>query len=280
MTDRFSQRIGVTPRQPIVQLDDMNVALRNSLWNVIHQTVESRDAALWRRIARRAAIDFFKWPVDELPIYDFQSRDWIKQRFYDMDWYRAYDFVEFFVQDAYAVISNDRTSIRAAFNHVLEREGAGYRFIAGVLSPISNSTEVAAVSEAISSATQHALLGASEHLSTAVALLGQRPDPDYRNSVKESISAIESLVKSISGQTTGGLAGALEMVAAKAPIHRALQNALRSLYGYTSDESGIRHAILDDPTVGYEEAKFMLVSCSAFVNFLVAKADHAGLLHK
>jgi hypothetical protein len=280
MMDRFSQRIGVTPREPLVQLDDVNEALRNSLWNVIHQAVESRDAALWRRVARRAAIDFFKWPVDELPIYDFQCRDWIKQRFYKMDWYRAYDFVEFFVQDAYRVISDDETPIRANFNRVFEREGAGYRFVAGVLSPISNSTEIAAVNEAISSATQHALLGASEHLSTAVALLGQRPDPDYRNSVKESISAIESLVKSISGQCTGGLVGALDTVAAKAPIHGALRNALKSLYGYASDESGIRHAILDDPTVEYEEAKFMLVACSAFVNFLVAKADHAGLLRK
>jgi hypothetical protein len=50
------------------------------------------------------------------------------------------------------------------------------------------------------------------------------------------------------------------------------------LYGYTSDDSGIRHAILDQPTVGFDEAKFMIVSCSAFVNYLIAKAGAVGLL--
>ena len=50
------------------------------------------------------------------------------------------------------------------------------------------------------------------------------------------------------------------------------------LYGYTSDEDGIRHAILnDDAVVGLDEAKFFLVACSAFVNFLIAKAESAEL---
>jgi hypothetical protein len=280
MTHSFSQRIGITPREPVVQLDDISESLRNSLWNVIHQRVHSRDASLWPRIARRAAADFFKFPIDELPLYDFECGRWIKERFYKMEWYRAYDFVEYFVQDVYGIISTDRKPIVAHFNRVLEREGAGYRFIAGVLSPISNPTEIVAVDEAVSNAARRGLAGASEHLNTAIALLGQRPDPDYRNSIKESISAIESLVKSISGQGSGGLAGALDAVAAKAPIHGALRSALKSLYGYTSDESGVRHAISEEPMVGYDEAKFMLVSCSAFVNFLIAKADGAGLLQQ
>jgi hypothetical protein len=36
--------------------------------------------------------------------------------------------------------------------------------------------------------------------------------------------------------------------------------------------------ILDEPTVGYDEAKFMLVSCAAFAHFLTSKAEAAGLL--
>jgi len=50
------------------------------------------------------------------------------------------------------------------------------------------------------------------------------------------------------------------------------------LYGYTSDEDGIRHAILNDPELGFAEAKFMVVSCSAFVNYLIAKGEAGGLL--
>jgi hypothetical protein len=50
-----------------------------------------------------------------------------------------------------------------------------------------------------------------------------------------------------------------------------LSKAFESLYGYTSDANGIRHALMDASTLGFADAKFMLVCCSAFVNFLVAK---------
>ncbi len=39
------------------------------------------------------------------------------------------------------------------------------------------------------------------------------------------------------------------------------------LYGYSSDEDGIRHAILEEKEIGFDEAKFMLVACSGFVNY-------------
>jgi hypothetical protein len=52
------------------------------------------------------------------------------------------------------------------------------------------------------------------------------------------------------------------------------------LYGYTSDTHGIRHALKDDSQPNAEDAKFMLVSCSAFVNYLVEKAQKNVLLQK
>jgi hypothetical protein len=45
-----------------------------------------------------------------------------------------------------------------------------------------------------------------------------------------------------------------------------------------SDESGIRHALLHEPNIGFIEAKYMIVSCSAFVDYLIQKADQSGLL--
>jgi hypothetical protein len=43
------------------------------------------------------------------------------------------------------------------------------------------------------------------------------------------------------------------------------------MYGYTSDAEGIRHALLEEPTLEQADAIFMLVTCSAFVNYLRAK---------
>jgi len=54
-------------------------------------------------------------------------------------------------------------------------------------------------------------------------------------------------------------------------IHSAMESAFSSLYGYTSDENGIRHGGIDFTNAPAEDAKFMLVSCSAFVNYLIEK---------
>ena len=43
------------------------------------------------------------------------------------------------------------------------------------------------------------------------------------------------------------------------------------MHGYTSDSSGIRHESIEFVNVESEEAKYMLVSCSAFVKYLTEK---------
>jgi hypothetical protein len=70
---------------------------------------------------------------------------------------------------------------------------------------------------------------------------------------------------------------ALKEVEAKVGLHGALKKGFSNLYGYTSSAEGIRHALLEDPKLSFEDAKFMLVSCSTFVNYLVSKASKAGI---
>jgi hypothetical protein len=54
-------------------------------------------------------------------------------------------------------------------------------------------------------------------------------------------------------------------------LHAAFRNALIQLYGWTSDEGGIRHSLIaKDANVGDAHARFMIVTCSALVNFLIA----------
>ncbi len=53
--------------------------------------------------------------------------------------------------------------------------------------------------------------------------------------------------------------------------------AFQKLYNFTNDAAGIRHAMKDASTVDQEDAMFMLVSCSAFINYLVVKAGKAGI---
>ena len=101
---------------------------------------------------------------------------------------------------------------------------------------------------------------------------------DLGNSLKESISAVESACKLLIGEKSGGLDKALAKLDAQISLHPALKKSLLSLYGYTSDESGIRHAILETSNIGFAEAKFMLVTCSALLNFFLDKARQAKLI--
>ena len=74
------------------------------------------------------------------------------------------------------------------------------------------------------------------------------------------------------------MGGALDKIKGKLKIHSALERGFKQIYGYTSDTDGIRHALTEEATCDFEDAKFMLVSCSAFINYLVIKANKAGII--
>ncbi len=161
-------------------------------------------------------------------------------------------------------------SVYEAVNTILQREYIGYRFVDEQLTPISDEIEV----EEINQALENPYSPVYEHLSKANKLIADRNAPDYENSIKESISAVEALCEiltSITGKeaSLGKMLKKLEENGVK--IHSGLKAAFNSLYGYTSDANGIRHAgNIGGPSSTFEEAKFMLVSCSAFVNYLLA----------
>ena len=78
-------------------------------------------------------------------------------------------------------------------NAILSREGAAYRFIGGVIAPITNEEELAEVEDALQRTGPFDV--ASQHIKQAVDHLSDRSNPDARNVIKEAISAVESAVK-------------------------------------------------------------------------------------
>jgi hypothetical protein len=81
----------------------------------------------------------------------------------------------------------------------------------------------------------------------------------------------------LSGDSKATLGVALKTVKDKASIHPALERAFSSLYGYTSDEGGIRHSLLEGSNLTFTDAKFMLVTCASFTNYLIGKAADLGI---
>ena len=155
-----------------------------------------------------------------------------------------------------------------AANEIFEREYVGYRFICGIITPITDTIECEEIKQACGSKFQ----GSSTHIKNALGFLSDREHKDYKNCIKESISAVESACKIIIEKENATLGDALKVLESKHGLKGQLKSAFEKLYNYTNDKGGIRHADgLFESEVSFEEARFMLVSCSAFVNYLIAE---------
>lgn len=286
----FSDRNGIKPENVEIQLKDFDKRTRVQLQNMINNMyMEVYEGNM--NYTNDDIQDFFRYILGN--IYS-ESID-IRETYYDKDIFSMlndtinndeYDdvltVIEALVQYWDTYMKKCRPdyyikyhgyvdkSLYEEANEVFEKEYIGYRFIDEKITPISDKYEVAAVNEAL----QNIYQPVREHISKANSLLADRENPDYENSIKESISAVEAIceiVTSFHGQeaTLGNMLKNLESKGIH--IHPALKSAFSSLYGYTSNASGIRHAKKmggEDST--FAEAKYMLVACSAFVNYFMA----------
>jgi hypothetical protein len=259
----------------------MTAALRNSLWNYLLNTIYSGDSKYHVKASKIICERHFKLPTDTLPFREYEQKTWLRNfYFYDsFQWYQIYNLIEFIAKNC-GEMRYDLNSMKfmSGVNRILEEELAGYRFIGGTLAPISNPEEINSITSALIAAQEKELYGTPKHIETALSLLAKKPTPDFRNSIKESISAIESIAKQLTGETGGGLEKALSKLDSVVNFHGAFKAGILSLYGYTSDENGIRHAILEDTNIDFDDAKFMLIICSALVNFIISKAAKYKLL--
>ena len=193
----------------------------------------------------------------------------IKEWFFNSQWYEKYDFIEFLSKIDYRVL---HIGFIQKCNNALKKEMSGYRIVDESIVQITSEEEIIEIEEAVRVSSKWEPV--NTHLKTAIEYFSNRKNPDYRNSIKEAISAVESLCVIITGDQKATLGQALAKIEKKFQIHGALKKAFSTLYGYTSDSGGIRHSLLtDDITVSFEEAKFMLVSCSAFINYLKVKIE-------
>jgi len=208
--------------------------------------------------------DFFKEPISSIPNTKRGILDEIFKRFSSYEWYEVYDFMEFILNYV------GKTDVSHAMNEVLERELAGYRFVGGVITDITDELEIEMLDNALA---DEDFPYVRNHLERALELLSDREKPDYRNSIKESISAVESFAQVITHNPNATLGIALKDMenSGRISLHPALCHAYSKLYGYTSDQGGIRHAMLDEPHLSSSDAKFFLLICTSFINYLKSK---------
>ncbi|MCS3442817.1 AbiJ-NTD4 domain-containing protein [Microbacterium phyllosphaerae] len=278
----FSERHGYKEVRSVIQRESLDDATRLELWNLLAVLPNEFDKfyqdptehgvleALW--------LWYFKKARDEMP-YDKVVWKLIKDAVLTREWNEVLDLLEQFMKDWDRLETQRSAGLKRAFlralNDRFESELVGYRFIGLEITPVDSSAEGEALSAALADAAS--IAGARHALDRAIELLADRQTPDYPNSIKESISAVEAVVKKITAEGTLG-AGLRKLESAGLHIHPALREAWSKMYGWTSAEDGIRHAGIDAADVDQALAKYALVTCSAFVSYLTEEGRKVGLL--
>lgn len=279
---KFSDRLGITSVRDSLQIDSIDRKLSNKLWNeiLINFFEKLNDYDRYGNVTDKAEamktiwLDYFDNRLDLMPNYNGYTSigtiiEYIKDWYFDSQWYEKYNFLEFIINLRFGSLT---TNLIESFNKVLKKEMSGYRIISKRITQITNEEEILEIEQAINNSDKWKAV--NTHLKASLNLLSNREKPDYRNSIKESISSVESLCVIITGDKNTTLGKALSIIEKEYQIHGALKKAFSSLYGYTSDSGGIRHKLLeDDIVVSVEDAKFMLISCSAFINYLKVKIE-------
>lgn len=271
---RFSERYGYRLVKQAFQREEVDDTLRVALWNVF-------TVCMWDRwtcpdygyrdtntqkidsLFKRMWFSYFKKDLDQLPTFragrGYKSGyEFLKDYFLRCPWHEVYDLIEWFIQDDDSLMGDDDITF---VNNILERDNSAYRIVGRTVAEITDQNEIKSIEDALAIPVEPI----RQHISTALHFLSDRESPDYRNSIKEAISAVEASCRQVTGMPAATLGEALKKIP---DLHPALQRSFLALYGFTSDSNGIRHALLDEPNLTYSDAKFMLSTCSAFVSYL------------
>ena len=274
----FSERHGLVPERSI-QINSVDNQLRNRLWNYFfnNEFVEKYDGLSfdWESSNYDIVEDMldlfgFKYEDPDLGSGHFHNKQALEEFLTTCDWNYVYDFIEKYLS---LLSADEGHRVASELNELLEEEKSGYRIICEtcngescfLVSPITDNEELDSIQEALNSG----LRSVDTSMKKALALYSDRKTPDYANSIKESISAVESMLAHVTGKEATLSSNLKQLDKVNLYLHPAFKEALGKLYGFMSNSSGIRHGGHSEPLHATEQnARFMLVICSAFINYL------------
>ncbi len=280
----FSERYGYTKPVEVLIREKITEDIENALctcYDVLEDairrghysntdTFKDLELFLWTDFLNKRHNDFFC----DFGGHMIVATQVLKDNSYE--WFHKLNMVELSVKWLFAIGEKDPLLVKltnafiSRINHEFERLNYAYRFVDREIVEISSKEEIVTIEKAIKNSENNVRL----HLQSALSLLAKKPTGDYRNSIKESISAVEAVCREMTGKNNlGDALNELEKTGVVIP--KVMKIGFDKLYGYTNNkETGIRHALMDNEGTyipSTSEAIFMIVSCSAFINYLYAK---------
>ena len=283
----FSQREGKVPLPEIMKLGEIPQRFRQMTWLHIDQNINNITHISGDFYEMNLETDIsqvfweYKFEVLQIPhdrieqpephIDKTFARQILLQESYD----KVLTFLEFILRHKECSVHLS-TDIRGLFDahslayHVVEFENLPTIIIR------TNRESGEATQKAIEEIRDGCMDGATTHLRQAAEHINSGR---FADAITHSIHAVESVARIIDPKSSGTLGPALQSLEqADVLNHPALKKAFLNLYGYTSDEQGLRHALLDQgaANVGLDEAVFMFGACASFAAYLTQKHRQAG----
>ena len=160
-------------------------------------------------------------------------------------------------------------SFAEELNNGFKKVNFPYRVVHNLITPLTDIEE----NKEIENAIQNVPDNIQEHLNCALRELSKGSNANYRSSVHESLSAVEAFCEKYTGSDI--LSQSLSKINKKNKLHPQLIEAFKNLYYYSSQKNtGSRHGLaVEDNTYvpTFYEARFMLVACTAFINYIKGK---------
>lgn len=285
---KFSDRYGYTTPPSILITECLPKEVENAICSVFDDLRQMLVTITNRRIHKEykdegltyTQLEVSAWRYflherkSDLEIYNGRCQEVITEFMQGHNpWFEKLNLLEFVINELkeyadsvredyyYKLLDIIVARLNASFNELFY----GYHIVDYMIIPITDPIEIESIQSAIEGGKDNVRV----HLEAALSHYAKRPDPDYRNSVKESISAVECVCREITGEST--LDRAIPKLQAKGiQLNPQFEEGLKKMYYYTNDQrTGIRHALLEDAYVpSIAETKYMLVVCAAFINYI------------
>ncbi|MCD4732669.1 hypothetical protein K8R78_00340 [bacterium] len=272
----FSERNGYTKIREMFQREELDETTRILLGNAYQGTFLNGlyEHTAGYQMNKLIWSTFFKEPLNKYPPVEF-DRFLFNWHVSHAKWHKLLSFVEFVLVHGEKLTHSPCTVYRSRCNEAFRSERAAYVIIQNRIVEITSEEEIKEIEKAVGQGGT-----VKDHMVKALEHFADRENPNYSSSIGESLKAVEALARKIVGNeklTLGQALGAMKKLDGF-PSHTSLLEGYSKIYGYASD-GGIRHAKKDGQKeeIDIEDARYMLVSCSTFINYLVVKADKAGI---
>ena len=267
----FSQRTGLEAIPPQLNLNEISEELRRLIYYYISLEIERESyepygssvfKEKWLRVAKDLHVIFFKQPIDTFDYGTYELNQRLSRLIRQADIGHLFNLVEFFVRHT-GCSAELKRELTGAF--VMAR--AAYRiFDNQYIVAIGTNEQAMAYERAVAEAESKNATAARKHLIAAGVAIRES---DWTGSVRESIHAVEAMAVYLA-PNANTLGDALKILEQHGYLHGSLKKAFSSLYGYSNDEKGVRHALVfsDKAQVDEADALFMLGACASFVSYL------------